>query len=71
MGSAASAPLAAPSEPTPRVVSAEEGRAIIDERARRFLNMSGDEFRRRYEAGELDPDNDNVLRVALLLPLGR
>jgi hypothetical protein len=71
MGPAASAPPAAPLEPTPRVVSAEEGRAIIDERARRFLGMSGEEFRRRYEAGELDPDNDNVLRVALLLPLGR
>jgi hypothetical protein len=52
------------------VVSAEEGRAIIDERAKRFLGISGEEFRRRYEAGDLDPNDDNVLRVALLLPLG-
>jgi hypothetical protein len=70
MGPARAALPDAPSEPTPRVVSAEEGRAIIDERAKRFLGMSGEEFRRRYEAGELDPNDDNVLRVALLLPLG-
>jgi len=52
------------------MVSAEEGRAIIDERAKRFLRMSGEEFRRRYQAGELDETDDRVLRVALLLPLG-
>jgi hypothetical protein len=27
--------------------------------------MSGDEFRRRYAAGELEPDDDHVLGVAL------
>jgi hypothetical protein len=58
-------------EPVPKKVTASEGRALIDERARRFLGMSGEEFRRRYEAGQLNPDDDNVLRVALLLPLGR
>jgi hypothetical protein len=70
MGPAASALPDALSEPTPRVVSAEEGRAIIDQRAKRFLGMSGEEFRRRYEAGDLDPNDENVLRIGMLLPLG-
>jgi hypothetical protein len=64
-------PEASRDEPEPKILMVEEGRRLIDERARRFLNMSGEEFRRRYEAGELDPDNANVLRVAMLLPLGR
>lgn len=61
----------APQEPEPKFVTPEEGRLLIDSRARSFLGMSGEEFRRRYEAGELDPEDDNVLRVAMLLPLGR
>lgn len=44
---------------------------MFDERAQRLLGMSGEEFRRRWEAGELDPNDDNVLRLAMLLPLGR
>jgi hypothetical protein len=56
-------------EPRPRELTREQGRRLVDQRARRFLGISGKEFRRRYEAGELDPDNDHVLGVALLLPL--
>jgi hypothetical protein len=56
-------------EPRPRELTREEGRRLIDQRARRFLGISGKEFRRRYELGELDPDNDHVLGVAMLLPL--
>jgi hypothetical protein len=56
-------------EPRARELTREEGRRLLDERARRFLHMSGAEFRRRYAAGELDPDDDHVLGVALLLPL--
>jgi hypothetical protein len=58
-------------EPRPRELTREEGQRLFDQRARRFLGMSGKEFIRRYDAGELDPDDDNVLRVALLLPFGR
>jgi hypothetical protein len=58
-------------EPRPRELTSEEGKRLFDERARRFLGMSGKEFVRRYDAGELDADDDNVLRVALLLPFGR
>jgi hypothetical protein len=56
-------------EPRARELTREEGRRLLDQRARRFLHMSGEEFRRRYAAGELDPDDDHVLGVALLLPL--
>jgi len=44
---------------------------VFDERAQRLLGMGGEEFRRRWEAGELDPDDDRVLRLAMLLPLGQ
>ena len=57
--------------PAGRELTAEQGRQLIDERARSLLGMSGDEFRRRWEAGDLDTDDDNVLHVAMLLPLGR
>ncbi|MDQ3432556.1 MAG: hypothetical protein M3467_10140 [Actinomycetota bacterium] len=55
----------------PHEFTAEEARAVFDERAQRLLGMGGEEFRRRWEAGELDPDDDRVLRLAMLLPLGR
>lgn len=55
----------------PRQLSRQESRRLFDERAQRFLGLSGDEFRRAYEAGQLDERDDNVLRVAMLLPFGR
>jgi hypothetical protein len=57
-------------EPRSRELTREEGLTLIDERARRFLGMSGEEFRRRYEAGELAEDDDDVQRLAMLLPFG-
>lgn len=57
-----------PHEPQPRELSVEEWDRLIDERARRFLGMSGEAFRRAWEVGELDPERDDVLRVAMLLP---
>lgn len=55
-----------------REVSREEGLAIIDRQARRYLNMSGEEFARRWQAGEFkdDPDRPGLMHVAMLLPLG-
>jgi hypothetical protein len=59
-------------EPQPKELSAEEGRQLFDQRARQFLGMSGEEFVRRYDAGELDPDaDDDVCRMAMLLPFWR
>jgi hypothetical protein len=47
----------------------DEARALFDEAARENLNMSGDEFVRKWEAGEIDdPDRPEVMRVYMLLP---
>jgi len=56
-----------------REVSREEGHRILDVAARRRLGISGEEFKRRWDAGEYvgkaaQPD---VSRVAMLLPFGR
>jgi cell division protein FtsB len=57
-------------------VSEDESRAMFDERARELLGMSGDEFLRRYDAGEYDgiaddPDHPEIMRLVALVPLGR
>lgn len=50
-------------------VTRGEGRAILDRQARKYLGMSGEEFARRYRAGQLpDPNRADVIRVAMLLP---
>ncbi len=51
-------------------VSQREGAAILDQQARTLLGMSGEEFVRRYRAGEIeDADRSDVLCVAMLIPL--
>lgn len=59
------------SEPQPRELSADEGAALLEERSQQLLGISAYEFRRRYAAGELTFEDDNVLAVAMLLPFGR
>lgn len=55
----------------------EEGRELFDRQAPRYLNMSGDEVIRAWDAGEFDDPDDRskngpeVMRVAMLLPLVR
>jgi hypothetical protein len=46
---------------------------LVDRAARRSLNMSGEEFIRRWNAGEFgDPDErPEVMRIGMLLPYGR
>jgi hypothetical protein len=46
----------------------EEAAALLDEEARRYFGISGEEFRRRYKAGELDVEEPHVWEVALMLP---
>lgn len=49
--------------------SREEWCAIFNARAREWLNMSGEEFIRKWEAGEIeDPDRTNVLILAMMIP---
>jgi len=60
--------------PTPQPVSEQEGLALLDEQAQARLGMSGEEFVRRWDAGEYagpDGDRADVVKVAALLPLAR
>jgi hypothetical protein len=54
-------------------VTPEESAEILDRQARKYLGMSGEEFVRLYEAGELDDDDydSNVMRVSMLIPLSK
>ena len=54
-------------------LSREEVRAFLDRRAQRCLGISGEGFRRRWDAGEYaaDPDRAGVVRLAMLLPFAQ
>lgn len=56
-----------------RELSREESRALFDRQAQRYLNVSGEEFIRKFEAGEYgDPDdNPAVMRLVMLLPFAK
>ncbi len=48
----------------------EEARAIFEKVANEYLGISGQEFIRRWDAGEFDGDERyEVQRVSFLLPL--
>lgn len=49
-------------------MTAEETAKLLDQEARRYFGISGEEFRRRFEAGELDVEAPHVWEVALMLP---
>ncbi|MGH2534271.1 MAG: hypothetical protein ACRDJW_18535 [Thermomicrobiales bacterium] len=54
----------------------EEGRALFDRQARTLMGMSGDEFIRRWDAGEFrdianTAGNRHITRLASLIPFGR
>jgi hypothetical protein len=51
-------------------ISRVEGKRLVDRQARKFLNMSGEEFAREYRSGRIaHPHRLAVTRVATLLPL--
>jgi hypothetical protein len=55
------------------VLSAKEGRALFDRRARLELGISGDEFLRRWDAGLYRPVPDTpegrkIGRLVMLMP---
>ena len=51
-----------------RYVSQEEEVARLDRAARKYLNVSGHEFVRRYRAGDIpDPNRSEVIRLAFLM----
>lgn len=58
--------------PEPQEISAEDILAMVDEQARELLGMSGEEFVEAWRSGKFDdePERSDVMRVALLLPVG-
>lgn len=55
-----------------RLSDDEEARALFDRQARKFLGISGEEFLRRYDAGEFrECGSLDVVRMQILLPLVR
>lgn len=58
------------------VCTEEEGLVIFDEQARKELGISGEEFLRRWDAGEYQPVPDTtegrrVGRLVMLMPFAR
>jgi hypothetical protein len=50
-------------------LTCEEGMAILNHQARGRLGMTGDEFLRRWKAGDIDdPDRNDVLMLVLMIP---
>ncbi len=65
-------------ESTIRWLTDEEARAIFDQKARATMGMSGEEFLRRYDAGEFNdhPDTSaqedlDFWRLVMTIPFGR
>ena len=54
-------------------LSPDEARELLDGLAQHYLGMSGAEFLRALDAGEITPSRDrpDVIRVAMLAQLGR
>jgi hypothetical protein len=59
-----------------RFLDDDESRQFFDAQARRLMNMSGEEFLRRYDAGDFaEPQDDRqgraVMKLVMLSSFGR
>lgn len=59
-----------------RYLDDEESHQYFDRQARRIMNMSGEEFLRRYDAGEFKDQMDGprhcqLVEMVMLIPFGR
>ena len=52
-------------------VNRQEGRRMFDESVRRRLGIGGDEFLRRWDAGEFDPEDIDVEHLMVMESFGR
>ncbi len=57
-------------------VTVEEGRRMFDEAAQEWLGITGEEFLRRYDAGEYadlveSEDNRRIVDLYLMIPFAR
>jgi len=56
--------------PQPKWITKDEGVELLDRQARKYLGMSGPEFRDKFRSGELtENDHPEVIRVSFLIPL--
>jgi len=58
------------------ILPPEEGRAMVDREARRWLGISGEELLRRWDAGEYrdipdTPEGWKIMDVVTLIPFAR
>jgi hypothetical protein len=65
-----------PADSAVRFLNDDDARRFFDAQARRLLGISGDEFLRRYDAGEFRDVTDErehraVMKLTLLSPFGR
>lgn len=64
------------SESTESILTMEESCAVFDQQVRRLMNgMSGEEFMRRWHAGEYygiadQPGNRHIVRLSMMMPGG-
>jgi hypothetical protein len=56
-----------------RIIDQQEGIEILDENAKKYLGISGEEFLKRWDAGEYvgKADTPEVMRVASLIHAAR
>lgn len=60
----------------PSALPPEEARALFDAEARHWVDVSGEEFLRRWDAGEYrdipdTPEGRRIMSVIYLIPFGR
>jgi hypothetical protein len=58
-------------EPGVVQLTRDEGRALVDQEVRRVLGIDVDELIRRFDAGELNVDDEDILDLVMLLPFAR
>ena len=57
--------------PKVKILSRKEGKKLLDRQVRRSLNMSGEEFVRKWKARQFkDPEDPELIRLAFLIPFG-
>jgi hypothetical protein len=58
-------------EPGVVQLSRAEGRELVERESRQLLGIGVDELLARYDAGQLDLDDQDVLDLVLLIPFAR
>ena len=59
-------------KPGIQFITRKTGRDMLDRQARKAFGLSGEEFVRRYRAGETeDLDHSDVARISILIPFAK